>query len=107
MTRTPFDLIQQEEQQLMVQLSQAYLEWEQRTRQQGIEQGIQQGIERGIERGERAIVLRQLTRKIGILPETIAAQVENLSILQLENLGEALLYFGTLADLEVWLTHQN
>lgn len=85
----------QEEVNLMAVLSQAYQEWEQATQQRGIEQGIEQG--------ERSLVLRQLTRRFEPLPEAARSQVEDLSIADLELLGEALLDFVNLRDLETWL----
>lgn len=45
----------------------------------------------------------QLQRRVGELPEAIALQVEALSIDALGNLGEALLDFDGLSDLETWL----
>lgn len=87
--------IEQEEQSLMATLSQAYLEWEQQTRQQGVEQG------------ERSLILRQLTRRVEELPAPIRLQIETLSIDQLELLGEALLDFSSLSDLEAWLAQQE
>lgn len=62
--------------------------------EQGIEQGLQQ---------ERSLILRQLGRRVGELPEGIATQVNELSLERLEALGEALLDFTNLSDLEVWL----
>jgi len=74
----------------------------------GIEQGIEQGIERGAVREARSLILRQLTRRVGEIPEGIRSQVEVLSLEQLETLGEALLDFSTIADLESWLQeHQE
>ncbi len=69
----------------------------------------QQGREEGIEQGERSLVLRQLTRRIGELPESVTQQVNTLSIQSLEALGEALLDFRGMDDLERWLTdyHQH
>ncbi|MBC7972164.1 MAG: DUF4351 domain-containing protein [Verrucomicrobia bacterium] len=63
---------------------------------------MEQGIEQGIER-ERSLILRQLTRKVGTLPDAVRSRVEALAITQLESLGEALLDFSSLSDLEVWL----
>ena len=82
-------------------------ETEQETVMQIVTSWMEQGIEQGIERGERSLVLRQLTRKVGELPESIQAQVNGLPIAQLEALGEALLDFGSLAELEVWLAAQG
>ena len=52
---------------------------------------------------EQPLILRQLTRRVGELPQPIRQRVENLSSEQLENLGEALLDFSSMADLEAWL----
>lgn len=61
-----------------------------------------QGIEQGIERA-RSLILRLLTRKVGALPESTRSPVEALTINQLEALGEALLDFSSLPDLDTWL----
>jgi predicted transposase/invertase (TIGR01784 family) len=53
--------------------------------------------------GERSLILRQLSRKVGEIPATAKLQIEALSLTQLEELGEALLNFTTLADLSGWL----
>ncbi len=75
--------------------------------EQGIEQGIERGIERGIEQGvaqgERALVLRQLTRRIGAIAPETEARINTLSLPQLEELGEALLDFSQPSDLSKWL----
>jgi predicted transposase YdaD len=65
----------------------------------------EKGIERGLQR-ERSLILRQLTRRIGQLPETILAQVNELPIEQMEALGEALLDFVNLYDLQAWLASE-
>lgn len=53
--------------------------------------------------GERSLVLRQLARKVGEMPIVTKAQIEALDLIQLEELGEALLNFATIADLSEWL----
>lgn len=72
-------------------------------KQEGREEGRELGREQGREEGERKIILRQLTRRVGELPQEIRQHVENLSLEQLENLGEALLDFNGMADFQVWL----
>lgn len=67
-----------------------------------MERGIEQGIERGIER-ERALVRRLLTKRVGELPSSLRDRIDHLPIEPIESLGEALLEFETLADLEAWL----
>ncbi len=66
--------------------------------QQGITQGIRQGIEREI-----ALVLRLINRRLGGVNPTLEAQIRDLSIEKVEDLGEALLDFQTEADLVNWL----
>jgi len=60
-------------------------------------------LQQGQQEGERSLVLRQLRRRLGELPEAIRSRIESLPIAQLENLAEALLDFTSLADLETWL----
>ncbi len=51
----------------------------------------------------RSLIFRLLTRRVGELPQEIRQRVENLSLEQLENLGEALLDFNSMSDLQTWL----
>jgi Domain of unknown function (DUF4351) len=74
---------EEEEQELMATLSQAYLDWEQQTEQRGEQRGRYQGsLEEAI-----ALILRQLTRSLRLLslPESLLSQVQQLSLPQLEN----------------------
>ena len=63
----------------------------------------EKGIETGIERGQRSLILRQLHRRVGSLPDSVQSQVKALSLHQLEILSEALLDFSSLNDLSNWL----
>jgi hypothetical protein len=63
---------------------------------------MQEGIDKGIER-ERSLILRLLTKRVGELPLSMRDRLSELSIDQVEALGEALLEFTRPADLEVWL----
>ena len=65
---------------------------------------MQEGIEQGIEQGERSLVLRLLTKRVGTLPSEVRDRIDQLPIDQVEALGEALLEFRTLTDLEAWLS---
>jgi hypothetical protein len=87
-----------QEEELLMALSQAYLEWEQQTEQRGIQAGIQEGLEH-----EKSLILRQLTRRIGPIAPSQETKIRNLSLPQLEELGEALLDFSQASDLEDWL----
>jgi Domain of unknown function (DUF4351) len=88
-----------EEQELMMALSQAYLEWEQQTEQRGRAEGEQHGALKEAQ----SLILRLLTRRISKVPPSLRSQIENLSLAQLEFLGEALLDFANVDDLESWL----
>lgn len=55
----------------------------------------------------KSLILRLLTRRVGEVPESVRTQIETLSLTQLESLGEALLDFSNLSDLEVWLDQQE
>lgn len=54
--------------------------------------------------GEASLILRQLQRRCGELTPAIREQITQLKLSQLEALGEALLEFRGLVDLEQWLT---
>ncbi|BDI15911.1 hypothetical protein ANSO36C_17130 [Nostoc cf. commune SO-36] len=67
---------------------------------------ILEAKEEGREEGERTIILRLLNRRVGNIPDALLSQIQGLSVEQLEALGDALLDFSTLADLEGWLQGQ-
>jgi predicted transposase YdaD len=62
---------------------------------------LQKGLEQGLQR-EVDLVLRQLQRQCGVLSIDRQELVRSLTITQLESLGDALLDFNGMADLEVW-----
>jgi predicted transposase/invertase (TIGR01784 family) len=74
--------------------------------EEGEQRGEQRGRQEGRQEGERSLVLRLLTRKLGELPPEMREQVETLSLEELENLGEALLDFTSLLDLQGWLANK-
>ena len=49
------------------------------------------------------LILRQLRRRLGPLDAAREAQIQSLSISELEALGEALLDFHNMAELTAWL----
>jgi predicted transposase YdaD len=71
--------------------------------ERGIERGIEQGIEQGVTQEARSLVLRLLSRRIGMIAPNVESQIATLSVSQLESLGEALLDFSNAADLDEWL----
>jgi predicted transposase/invertase (TIGR01784 family) len=68
-----------------------------------LQEGEQKGRQEGRQEGELALILRQLTRRVGTISPEVEAQVRRLSLTQLDNLGEALLDFSLAADLDSWL----
>jgi hypothetical protein len=58
------------------------------------------------EQGARSLIVRLLNRRCGELSAEHLAQVQALSLTQLESLGEALLDFTDIADFEQWLRSQ-
>jgi hypothetical protein len=61
------------------------------------------GEERGQVVGERTLLMRQLTRKFGVIDDSMLAKIQDLEIERLETLGEELLDFRTIDDLTAWL----
>jgi predicted transposase/invertase (TIGR01784 family) len=55
------------------------------------------------EEGERSLIIRQLTRRVGELSQDIRDRIDVLPLEDLESLGEALLDFSNLIDLENWM----
>ncbi|MBD1922070.1 DUF4351 domain-containing protein [Microcoleus sp. FACHB-831] len=69
---------------------------------------IEKREQRGRKQGEVAMLLRLLTRRVGAIAPDIENQIQQLSIPQLEDLGEALLDFSSVNDLTSWLeNHQS
>ena len=74
-------------------------------RQEGRQEGLQAGLQEGLRVGEADLILRQLTRKYGTLTSEVNQQIKALTIAELGDLGEALLDFVEISDLENWLSH--
>ena len=70
---------------------------------EGMAEGMAEGIAEGMAEGEARLVLRQLARRVGLIGPERQAAVSALPIDALEALGEALLDFQTLGDLDAWM----
>ena len=57
--------------------------------------------------GEAAVILRQLQRRCGVLPPAVTSRVTDLFVADLEALGDALLEFQAISDLEHWLEEHS
>jgi hypothetical protein len=87
------------EQETIMALSQAFLEWEQQTQLRGEELGE----ERGQLASLRSLLSILLPQKLGALPEPLQAVLQTLQVPQLEALAAELLSFSTIENLETWL----
>lgn len=72
--------------------------WYEEILKEGEKRGLQQGLQQ-----ERVLILKLLARKIGTVPAELQLQIENLTVPELEELGESLLDFTQLEDLVTWL----
>jgi hypothetical protein len=84
--------IEPDERDLIMQLSPLYLE------------KIQAAERIGGQKEAQTLILRLLNKRVGLLSPELQLQVKALPLARLEELGEALLDFINLADLEVWLS---
>ncbi|MEA5596968.1 DUF4351 domain-containing protein [Rivularia sp. UHCC 0363] len=91
--------LEEEDRELIVRLEPLYQEDRERAKQEGREQGIEQGRKEG----EQRVIIRQLNRRIGEIDASLIRSINDASIEQLEALGEALLDFTSVTDLETWL----
>ena len=70
---------------------------------EGEQEGLLKGRQEGRQEGEVSLVLRQLQRRCGQLPSAVHEHIVRLDLPRLEALGEALLEFRGIADVEQWL----
>jgi hypothetical protein len=91
--------LNQEDRELVMRLEPLY--------QQDREQAKLEGRLEGRVEGEQHLVIRQLNRRLGEIDTSLTQRVRSLSLEQLEALGEALLDFCGVADLQAWLNQQQ
>ena len=65
----------------------------------------QQDRELAKQEGEQRLIIRLLNRRVGEIDSLLIQKVQALSVEKLEELGEALLDFTSVTDLETWLEH--
>jgi Domain of unknown function (DUF4351) len=61
------------------------------------------GIEIGKKEHALSLITRRLSCRVGNIDDTIVDRLRGLSVEELDTLGEALLYFTSMADLTNWL----
>jgi hypothetical protein len=72
-------------------------------RAEGLQKGLAEGRQEGRQEGEAALVFRQLRKRFGSLGATHESFIKQLPLEKLEELGEALLEFKTVEQLDQWL----
>lgn len=83
--------LEPDDQEVLMALSQPFLEWEQATE------------ERGVYSGKVSLILAQLRNRLGELPFVLSNEIQSLSSQQLDALAIALLNITSQAELEQWL----
>ena len=74
---------------------------------QGIQEGKAQGIQEGMQEGKRSLLLKQLSRKLGAIPDEIKVRLYQLAPELLDVLSEALFDLENSQDLDNWLRNIN
>ncbi len=93
--------IENEDRELVMRLAPLY----QQDRELAKQEGRKQGREQGREEGEQRLIIRLLNRRFGEIDASLIEQIRGLSIEQLELLGDALLDFVAISDLQAWLNN--
>jgi Domain of unknown function (DUF4351) len=91
--------IESDDRELVMRLAPLYQE----DREKAREEGKQEGKQVGQQIGQQQIILRLLSRRFGELEISLIEQIQRLSTDELESLGDVLLDFSEVGDLEIWL----
>ncbi len=70
-------------------------------------EGIKKGLRRGCREGQTDMALRLLRRRLGSIPPGFERAIRALSLSRLEELGDALLDFDSLATAEAWVAEHQ
>jgi predicted transposase/invertase (TIGR01784 family) len=77
----------------------------QEIRDEYLQEGRQEGIQIGKQEEATNLLIRQIRRKFGEPDRELTTKIANLTLEQLESLGEELLDFQTIDDLKHWLAN--
>jgi len=70
-------------------------------------EGREEGLVKGRSQEAINLILRLLTKRFGVISVSLRSRISGLPLAVLEDLSEAILDFGSLADLQVWLAEQE
>lgn len=87
--------LEPDDQEVLMALSQPFLEWEEATEERG--------EQRGVRSGKVALILAQLSARLGEIPPVLITDIESCSNEQLDALAIALLNISSQGELEQWL----
>jgi predicted transposase YdaD len=87
--------IESEDRELIMRLAPLYQQEKERIQQESRQEGRQEG--------RQELILLWLTRKFGELNSLLIEQIQSLSVEQLDLLGEEVIDFSEIAQLETWL----
>lgn len=90
--------LETEDRELIMRLAPLY----QQDKERFVQQGLQQGLQKGLQQQKRLIICL-LNRCIGEIDSSLIQQIQELSVEEIEQLGDALLDFSSVKDLETWL----
>lgn len=93
---------QTEDQELIMRLAPLYQQDRELAKQEGLYEGLQEGLQK-----EKRLIIRLLNRRVGEIDSLLIQKIQELSVEKLEELGEALLDFTSVTDLETWLEHNS
>ncbi|MEB3149768.1 MAG: DUF4351 domain-containing protein [Sphaerospermopsis sp.] len=95
--------LEADDRELIMRLEPLYQRDREQAKEEGRLEGRQEGRQEGRLEGRQDLILRLLNRRLGEIDTLLIERIKSLSIEKLENLGEALLDFSNIADLESWL----
>ncbi|QNP29932.1 DUF4351 domain-containing protein [Cylindrospermopsis curvispora] len=94
---------EREDKELIMRLAPLYQQDIEKVRQEGLQEGELRGEQRGRQEGQRKIILLLLNHKFDGIELPVVERINRLSLEQLEAMGESLLDFKQISDLEAWL----
>ena len=74
---------------------------------EGRKEGLQEGRQEGRKEEAASLIVRQLEKRFGELPEDVRTSISELTITVLEELGEALLDFLDISEVQNWLAEHS